>query len=185
MSLADDKTAARKSAFARRKLADPIVSGEANDRLTAAIRALPGACVAGYWPIRTEIDPRPTLHALSGTYDLCLPMVVADDTPLVFRRWRPDAAMTANAFGTSIPLDPKELTPDILIVPLAAFDAAGFRLGYGGGFYDRTLEQLRARINITAIGFAYDTQETDHVPREVTDQPLDMIVTESRTLTPV
>ena len=87
--------------------------------------------------------------------------------------------MVPGAFGAAIPDTSKTLEPDILIVPLAAFDAKGFRLGYGGGFYDRTLERLRAMQPITAIGFAYDLQECAEVPTEPTDQPLDLIVTET------
>lgn len=182
--IADEKAAARKAAFARRKDADPELAAAANDRLTRVIRTCPGSTLAGYWPIRTEIDPRPTLETLSTTHELCLPVVVAEATPLIFRRWTPGAALTANAFGTSIPREEEELEPDILIVPLAAFDALGFRLGYGGGFYDRTLDRLRAVRPVTAIGFAFECQETDHVPREATDQALDMIVTERRTIRP-
>lgn len=140
--------------------------------------------ISFYWPIRTEIDPRPTLHALSESHTLCLPVVVGPGQPLTFRRWCPGAAMEEGAYGAAIPADPDEVTPEILIVPLAAFDARGYRLGYGGGFYDRTLERLRKAGPVTAIGFAFAAQQVDAVPREPTDQPLDVIVTEDGPLRP-
>ena len=173
------KDAARKAAFARRKTADRSVEAAANAYLLNAVSKAEGACVSAYWPIRTEIDPRPTLHALAKTHRLCLPVVQGDGQPLTFRRWTPSTVMEIGAFGAGIPAEDLTETPDILIVPLAAFDARGYRLGYGGGFYDRTLEVLRARGSVTAIGFAFDVQETANLPVETTDQPLDMIVTES------
>ena len=91
----------------------------------------------------------------------------------------PGTKLVEGAFGAAIPRDQVELVPSILIVPLLAFDRRGGRLGYGGGHYDRTLEGLRSRDNVTAIGFAYDIQECREVPREPTDQLLDLVVTES------
>lgn len=179
-----DKEEARKAAFARRAKADPSVADAANTHLEAAIRSAPGNVVSGYWPIRTEIDPRPTLHALADTHRLCLPVVGGTSEPLSFRRWTPESEMEEGAYGAAIPLDPVDYLPDILIVPLAAFDRTGFRLGYGGGFYDRTLEKLRHAGPVTAIGFAYAAQEVDRVPRERTDQPLDLIVTENGAISP-
>lgn len=173
------KDAARKAAFARRKTADRAGEVAANAHLLEAVRASHGGCVAGYWPIRTEIDPRPTLHALAPTHRLCLPVVAGEGLPLTFRRWTPETEMEAGAFGAAIPAEAVPEVPEILIVPLASFDAKGYRLGYGGGFYDRTLEQLRKRGAITAIGFAFDVQKAEELPTEPTDQPLDMIVTES------
>lgn len=179
-----DKTAARKTAFAVRAAADRSGEARANSHLEAAIRAAPGNIVSGYWPIRTEIDPRATLEALSATHPLCLPVVARNNLPLTFRRWSPGAAMEKGAYGAAIPADPDEATPEILIVPLAAFDAKGYRLGYGGGFYDRTLERLRRAGPVTAIGFAFAVQQVDAVPREPTDQPLDVIVTEDGPIRP-
>ena len=119
------------------------------------------------------------MHALAGSHELCLPVVQGKDQALKFRRWMPGAALIEGAFGAAIPRDRVELVPSILIVPLLAFDSTGGRLGYGGGHYDRTLEALRSRDNVTAIGFAYDIQECRDVPREATDQLLDLVVTES------
>jgi 5-formyltetrahydrofolate cyclo-ligase len=92
--------------------------------------------------------------------------------------------MVTGALGTSWPAAGEEVTPDVLIVPLAAYSSEGFRLGYGGGFYDRTLERLRAGGEVTAIGFAYSGQEDDAIPVEATDQPLDVIVTERGAIVP-
>lgn len=181
----DAKATAREAAFARRSAADPEKAPTACRHLIEAVRNVPGTIVSGYWPIRTELDPRVALHELSETHAICLPVVVALRQPLTFRRWRPGAAMSKGVYGAMIPATSDEIVPDILIVPLAAFDNEGYRLGYGGGFYDRTLERLRARGPVTAIGFAYSLQKCARVPREPTDQPLDLIVTEAGASVPV
>lgn len=184
-----DKPALRKTLFARRKAA------HLGDRAEAVARAnrrlldsglLDGAgIVAGYRPIRTEIDPTPAMAALAGRgVRLCVPVIPGAGMALVFRLWAPGAPMETGAFGAEIPSDPTEAVPDALIVPLVGFDAAGWRLGYGGGFYDRTLEALRALRPTRAVGVAYAAQEVDTVPREPTDQPLDAIVTEDRLILP-
>lgn len=185
MSIADRKAAARKSAFERRKNADTNLAKAANEHLLNAIRTTSGSCVSGYWPIRTEIDPRPAFKALTQSHKLCLPVVEGSGLPLRFRLWSPNTRMIEGAYGASIPETVTEALPNILIVPMAAFDAYGFRLGYGGGFYDRTLEVRRENDRITAIGFAYDIQECDRVPRDKRDQQLDLIVTERGIRTPI
>ena len=182
MTIADEKAAARKAARARRDTASPSDAAAANRALAGLIKTLPGSVVAGYWPIRSEIDPRPAMQALSATHDICLPVVGGHSDPLSFRRWTPDCEMEEGAFGAAIPRDPIEMTPNILIVPLLAFDAAGYRLGYGGGFYDRTLAELRPEGPVEAVGFAYDIQRTARVPREETDERLDFVVTEAGVL---
>ena len=184
MNTAGEKAEARKAAFRRRRAADQGVAALANRHLTEVVQSRAGPCVSGYWPIRTEIDPRPTLQALLPNRTLCLPVVQGPGQALAFRRWTEDTQMIEGAFGAAIPEPDDEITPDILIVPMAAFDPSGYRLGYGGGFYDRTLENLRKTRKITAIGFAYDIQKVDRVPREATDQALDLIVTESGIRTP-
>ena len=100
------------------------------------------------------------------------------DAALLFSRWDPECALKDGPFGARIPQIDQFFEPEILIVPLVAFDRQGGRLGYGGGFYDRTLEGLRQRRRTLAIGFAYCAQEAKALPLEPTDQPLDMIVTE-------
>lgn len=184
MSLDAAKAAARKAAYAARAAADPRAAAAANRHLAAAVRAAPGRVVSGFWPIRTEIDPRPSLAALAATHALCLPVVVAAGRPLAFRAWHPGVDMIPGAFGAAIPADPAERVPQTLVVPLLAFDGRGQRLGYGGGFYDRTIAALRARGPVTAIGFAYAAQRVDAVPADATDQPLDLVVTEDGAFRP-
>lgn len=180
MSLTEQKNTARKAAFARRKLANRATNEEANAHLLQAVHQAGGRVVSGFWPIRTEIDPRPAMKTLSDTHQICLPVVVGAGLPLVFRAWKPGAEMLAGAYGAAIPVDETQCVPDVLIVPLAAFDTRGYRLGYGGGYYDRTLEGLRNLGGAIAIGFAFDVQlSTDPLPIESTDQPLDAMVTET------
>ena len=167
----------RQAAYRLRKQAHAQDRGDVRRALAQALTTFPDQPLSGYWPIRTEPDPRPAMSAHPGA--LCLPVVVGPGQPLAFRRWHPGAAMEPGAFGAAIPQDTTEITPQILIVPLLAFDARGYRLGYGGGFYDRTLQGLRASGPVVAIGFAYGAQEVDAVPIEPTDQPLDFIVTEA------
>ncbi len=99
--------------------------------------------------------------------------------PLKFREWTPGCALVEGEFGALIPAEGAWLDPVVLIVPLLAFDARGYRLGYGGGFYDRTLEALRARRPTLAVGFAFAAQEVAEVPIDATDQRLDAVVTET------
>jgi 5-formyltetrahydrofolate cyclo-ligase len=176
------KSIARKAAFAARKLAHAsadIATPEAAVHLLAAIGDPRGLCIAGYMPIRTEIDPLPAMRKLHAEgARLCVPVIEADGHPLKFRQWRPDGPMTDGPFGAQVPADGAWLTPEVVIVPLVAFDLQLNRLGYGGGFYDRTLEQLRRTAPVRAIGFAYAGQELPNVPQEPTDQPIDMVVTE-------
>jgi len=171
------KAAAREAAFARRKGAGGTPGG-AIEALVAAIALLPGAVVSGYWPIRTEIDPRPALEALAASRRIVLPVVEGPGRPLGFRYWSPGAELIPGAFGAAIPAREAGAEPEILIVPLLAFDARGYRLGYGGGYYDRTLEKLRTLRPTVAIGFAFAAQEVAELPVEPTDQRLDMVVTE-------
>ena len=149
-------------------------------RIARSIDELPipkGAGVSFYWPMGDEADPRALAFALAARgHTLGLPVVVKKKSPLVFRRWRMGDALVTHAFGMrEPPATAPEVTPDVLLVPLLAFDATGTRLGYGGGFYDRTLAALATKL---AIGIAYAGQEMEGVPRESSDQPLDMVVTE-------
>ncbi|MGF1551026.1 MAG: 5-formyltetrahydrofolate cyclo-ligase [Paracoccaceae bacterium] len=182
------KAAMRRRAFDARKRAHAegaLAAHAAGRRLIEALDAMgalaPDARVAAYRPIRTEIDPGPALDARAGRgVALAMPVVEGPDRPLAFRPWRPGAAEVEGAFGAAIPADPASVPPTALVVPLVAFDAEGYRLGYGGGFYDRTLEALRAaNPSLTALGLAYDAQAVDRVVREATDQPLDAVVTET------
>ncbi|MEO0485813.1 MAG: 5-formyltetrahydrofolate cyclo-ligase [Pseudomonadota bacterium] len=179
MSLAAAKKAARQAAFARRKAAHAARGPGTAALLSSVLAGYRGAPLAGFMPINTEIDPRPTMGEAAAHGPVAVPVITAAATPLKFAAWTPDTEMVEGAFKAQIPTNPTFLTPEIVIVPLVAFTRTGGRLGYGGGFYDRTLEQLRAAAPTLAIGFAYAAQEADALPLEPTDQPLDLIVTEA------
>ena len=144
----------------------------------------PTNIVSGYMPIGSEIDCLPLLNRLAAAgVPLCLPVVTAPDTPLIFRRWAPDDPLVTGWFGISEPAAAApEVTPHVALVPMLAFDRQGQRLGYGGGYYDRTLKALRAASDggddILAIGVAFAGQLRDKVPVSGSDQPLDWILTE-------
>ena len=176
------KAEARKSAFAARKAifgaADAAARvAAANGHLGRVLAGFAGQVLAGYMPMRTEISPLPAMHAHAGA--VCVPVIMAPATPLRFAAYHAGADMVAGEFGAQIPANLAYITPQVLIVPLLSFDARGYRLGYGGGFYDRTLQGLRAGGKITAIGFAFAGQEVREVPIDATDQRLDMMVTEN------
>ena len=168
----------------RQKLAlhypPPLAGEKAACRILAGLDFPAGAVVSAYWAMGDELDCRALIQSLheSGCV-IGLPVVVGKGQPLVFRRWTPETSFIPGGFGTQIPSpDSPEVLPERLIVPLLAFDSIGYRLGYGGGFYDRTLAKLRARGPVHAIGYAYAGQEVDAVPRESYDQPLDWLATE-------
>lgn len=177
MNLTAIKTAARKAAFARRKAAHEMGQGTAG-YLSEVLAGYRGVPLAGYMAMRTEIDPIAAMEEASAHGLVGMPVIMGAGQPLKFRSWTPECKMIAGEFGAQIPETGDWITPEIIIVPLVAFDLAGGRLGYGGGFYDRTLELLRGAKPTLAIGFAYADQEAAELPLEPTDQPLDMIVTE-------
>ncbi|PWE28496.1 5-formyltetrahydrofolate cyclo-ligase [Pararhodobacter marinus] len=173
----DTKAETRKAAFAARKLAHGKgLDAAAQAHLRAALAEHPGAPVSGYLPIRTEIDPRPAMAAHDGPVGV--PVIPGKAQPLLFHLWTPDAVLIDGPFGARVPEEGVAMVPQVLIVPLLAFDARGYRLGYGGGFYDRTLEMLRKAGPVTALGFAYGAQEIAEVPIDAYDQRLDGVVTE-------
>jgi 5-formyltetrahydrofolate cyclo-ligase len=142
----------------------------------------PGAVVSGFWPMGEEIDVKPLLIQLHAAgHPIGLPVVVKKGEPLIFRRWHPGMALVSGGFGTEVPPPGAPvIEPQVLVVPLLAFDAEGYRLGYGGGFYDRTLDRLRtgSAADPLAVGVAFSAQHVARVPRDGHDQPLDWIVTE-------
>lgn len=186
MDTPDPKAALRREVLARRcaaHAADRAAGGQAalaaRDHLLAARLHTGARVISGYCPIRSEIDPTPLMQALHAAgHRLCVPVIEGQGLPLRFREWHPDAPMTEGAFGAEIPATGDWLEPDLLIAPLVAFDAEGHRLGYGGGFYDRTLAGLRAKRRTLAIGLAYAAQQVEPIPHEPTDQHLDAVVTE-------
>ncbi len=150
------------------------------DNFIAAIDMPPAAAVSGFLPINGEIDVRPLLAALGARgHSVALPVVLARRQPLAFREWADGAPLEDGPFGTRHPGgDAATIAPDVLLVPLLAFDRSGGRLGYGGGYYDRTLAALRRTKPVLAVGVAYGEQEVPDVPCDSDDQPLDWVVTD-------
>lgn len=168
-----DKASLRATLLARRAGADPALGA----RLTSHVVPLcpAGAAVAGFWPMGSEVDIRPLLHALHGAGHLVLlPETPPRGEALRFRRWWPGVAMVRERFGT-VRSDAPEGEPDMMLVPLLGFDRWCHRIGYGGGYYDRT---IAARPGIGTIGCAYALQEVDAVPVLPHDAPLDAVATE-------
>ncbi|MDJ0932404.1 5-formyltetrahydrofolate cyclo-ligase [Breoghania sp.] len=176
------KEGLRAAALARRGALEPsarieaaLAVAERADELNLAV----GARVAGFWPIRDEIDPRPLMSALRERgHGLCLPVVT--EPYLTFRELLRGAELVPAGFGTSAPgPEAAEVIPDVLLVPLAAFDRTGHRIGYGKGHYDRAIAGIGATRPLRLIGVAFSVQEIDTVPFEDHDRRLDTVVTET------
>ena len=185
-ALQREKAALRELHGQRRRNLATAAPGDAGararDHLLSAFPPAPGAVVSAYWPLVGEFDVRAILHALHARGHPCgLPVTGRRGTPLTFRRWTPETALEIGAFRVAVPsADAEVLRPDVLLVPLLAVDRRGFRLGYGGGFYDRTLAALRAddgpRPRGIGIGFA--GQVIERVPAGENDIALDAFVSE-------
>ena len=192
MSLDQHKHRLRAEAKTRRDAAAAALDQAGRDLCRAVLAVLDGgridlppeAAVSAYWPKGAEIDPRPTIAALQDRgHEVGLPVMDGGDRPLVFRRWRQGEPLHPVGYGLLEPgADAPVLTPRLLLVPLLAFDRRGVRLGYGGGYYDRTLADLRARGSAVAVGLAYSVQELPEVPHHQADQRMDWVVTESETI---
>jgi len=178
------KAELRQSSLVRRvQAAKKAGAGAAENALRhflADVAISPDAVISAYWPMRGEMDPVPLLAELFARGHVCaLPVIIGRDTALEFRSWQPGDELDSGPYGT---LEPGSgavvLVPDVLIVPLVAFDRRGHRLGYGGGYYDRTLEALRKASDVIAVGYAYAGQEMDELPQDPFDQGLDWLVTE-------
>jgi len=186
MTLDEEKQAVRTEAAARRRAAfaaspdAPVELTERVVRSAARMNMQKGAVVSAYWPMRDEMDVRPLMTRLHGLgYVMALPVIVGRDRPLIFRRWTPGMELRSGLFGVSQPdADAGEVAPDVLLVPLLGFDRVGNRIGWGAGFYDRTLAKLRRGGGITAVGIAFSAQELPRVPTDDSDEPLDWIATE-------
>jgi 5-formyltetrahydrofolate cyclo-ligase len=177
------KAALRCAALARRDALPP------SERMLAAfaiaarglpVEVTPGTVVSGFSPLQSEISPLPLLRRLADAgASLALPVVVGRGQPLVMRAWSFGAPLVSGVWGIrEPPADAPEAFPDILIVPLLAFDRRGHRIGYGAGYYDMTITRLRAMKPVTAIGVAFATQEIDAVPATPRDARLDLVLTE-------
>lgn len=184
VSLASEKKLARKAAASVREKAHRADRGAAGAALAMLglefLDLEPGSVVSGFLPYQSEIDVRPLMARLSAAGMVtALPVVAERNAPLVFRVWRPGDQTEPGAWNIPVPLAAaSEVVPDVLLVPMLAFDLGGYRLGYGGGFYDRTLEHLRQKGHPVAVGVAYAAQEVHHVPHAAHDQPLDWMLTE-------
>jgi 5-formyltetrahydrofolate cyclo-ligase len=184
MTLSARKRAVREAAFARRKTAFETHGPGQAGYLSEVLAGYRGVPLAGYMPMRTEISPLAAMAEACAYGPVGVPVIRGAGQALVFSRWEPDCALVEGPFGAQIPAEERLMVPEIVIVPLVAFTRRGDRLGYGGGFYDRTLEGLRKHHATMAIGFAFAAQETDELPMEATDQRLDLIVTDAGIITP-
>ena len=192
--MSDPKAELRRHSLNRRDLVTPREAHDASESVArrgmtlveriAREAALETPIVSVYWPIRSELNTRPLIEALAATgRRVTLPVMRKVRHPLVFRAFAPGDDLVKGPFGLSEPSeDQPAYDPDIVFSPLAAFDRRGFRLGYGGGIYDATLAELRAKKPVVAIGVAYSCQESERVPVEPHDQRLDFVMTEQETL---
>jgi 5-formyltetrahydrofolate cyclo-ligase len=184
MQPAASKALLRSEALARRKGVSAAQAAAFAERISDIGSALAGktsaGVVAAYWPVKGEASPLALLGSLAARDIVtALPVIVARDAPLAFRRWRPDEALVKVSFGLEEPAaDAPVVVPELLFVPLLAFDRRGFRLGYGAGYYDRTLARLRASRRVTAVGLAFAVQEMPDIPHEDHDQKLDYVLTD-------
>jgi len=182
-SLSEKKAELRKAALARRD-AIPAVERQAAAEALAA-RAFPrpfapGVVVAGFMPLKSEINPLPLMRKLAAAgARLALPVVAGRGRPLIMRGYAFGQELAAGVWGIREPKpEAPEVEPDILLVPLAAFDRNGNRIGYGAGYYDLTINRLRARKPVVAVGLAYAAQEIPKVPGTPRDARLDLVLTE-------
>lgn len=171
-ALASGLGAAAATGIAARFMSSPLAARAQN------------AVVSGYMPMRSEIDPRLLMDRLAAAGSiLCLPDVVAEGTPLAFRRWMPDDPLKTGRYGIAVPVpEADHVVPDLVLVPMLAFERQGHRMGYGGGYYDRTIARLRDEGDVLAVGLAFSGQLRDDLPVEPHDMRLDWIVTESAAL---
>lgn len=188
MTIDQAKMSLRAEARKRRADMAPGVAATAGEQVAARFARHvdfgPGDILAGYWPASSETDCRPLMVSACERGSHCaLPVVTDPASPLSFFAWRPGAFLSPGVFGIMVPQDQSlPLVPTIILVPLLAFDLEGHRLGYGGGYYDRTIEFLRhrhGRALLRAIGIAFEAQRVDNLPHAIHDQRLDGVITEA------
>jgi len=185
---ADPKAVLRRDALARRGTIEVVARAALSRRLAGEglrlARLWRPHIVSAFHPLRDEPDTLPLLTAVAGDgFATALPVVVGRGSPLSFRLWRPGEPTRAGAMSIREPLEEAPVVdPDLLFVPLACFDRRGHRVGYGAGYYDRTLNNLRAMKPVHAVGVAYGICEVEAVPYEPHDQSLDAVVTEQETI---
>jgi 5-formyltetrahydrofolate cyclo-ligase len=177
----------RRAAIARRDAlpaADRAAAAAAIAARPLPVAVVPGAIVSGFSPLKSEINPVPLMRAFAAAgARLALPVVVGKGKPLTMRAWDFGEPLASGVWGIREPTpEAPEVFPDILIVPLLAFDRAGQRTGYGAGYYDMTIVRLRDIKPVTAIGLAFAAQEIAHVPTTPRDAALDLVLTERETI---
>ncbi len=182
-SLSDQKNALRREALARRDALPADARAAAAEAVAARkfpLPVKPGVVVAGYSPMKSEFNPLPLMRKLAADgVKLALPVVVGRGQPLVMRAWDFGHPLARGVWGIRQPLpSAPEVEPDVLLVPLAAFDRRGHRIGYGAGYYDLTIAKLRAAKPIVAVGVAFAAQEVSAIPATPRDARLDLVLTE-------
>jgi 5-formyltetrahydrofolate cyclo-ligase len=181
--IADRKAELRSSAAARRDALEADARKAAAEAIAARAFPLPvrpGTIVSGFMPMRTELNPLPLMKALAEAgAQLALPKIAGRGKPLIMRAWQWGAPLDAGQWGIREPkAEYPEVDPDILLVPLLAFDRQGHRIGYGAGYYDMTIARLRSLKKVTAVGIAFAVQEVSAVPATERDARLDLVLTE-------
>ncbi len=185
--IADEKAALRRDATARRDALPAEVRKAAAEKIAARdfpLPLVPGTIVSGFMPLKSEINPLPLMRKLAEAgATLALPKIAGRGKPLLMRAWQWGALLDAGQWGIREPkVDAPEVDPDIVLVPLLAFDRAGQRIGYGAGYYDMTIIRLRSRKSITAVGIAFAIQEVPAVPATERDARLDLVLTENEVI---
>jgi 5-formyltetrahydrofolate cyclo-ligase len=185
--LAEDKATLRQSALAHRDAMLPVARAAAVELVAGRpfpVALSPGIIVSGYSPMKSEFNPVPLMRKLAdGGANLALPVTPKRGNPLVMRAWAFGDELASGVWGIREPKpDAPEVFPDIMLVPLAAFDRSGHRIGYGAGYYDMTIARIRGMKPVTTIGLAFAVQEIGKVPATPFDQQLDLVLTENEVI---
>jgi 5-formyltetrahydrofolate cyclo-ligase len=181
-SITDQKTQLRTATLAKRDVLPAAERQQGAETITREfpLSIKPGTIVSGFMPMRSEINPLPLMRKLEAQgAQLALPVIQGRGKPLLMRAWSFGAPLEARQWGIKEPADDAPVVePDVLLVPLACFDRAGHRVGYGAGYFDKTIRALRAKKSVTAVGLAFAAQEIALVPATEFDEPLDLVLTE-------